>query len=116
MAEPRIHGTYPFDDYGADYANCWVRLRDLSVAKAAALTGVPLPPVVEEGQTYLWLNKGYILLTGTREEGLTPLQASLVEDTARFSRRVAPGAQAVYLHDGKYSLIERTVALQTHRE
>ncbi len=118
MAEVKIHGTYPYDDFGEGYKPCWKRLRELSLEEAATLTKTPLAAACgEEGDVYLWLNKGYIVLgVGEQLSKLTSGCVARVEGFFRFSWRIPAGAQAVYLHDGKYSLIERTGVAQTRRE
>jgi hypothetical protein len=110
MLDVKIHGTYPFDDLGADHEPCWKPVRPLSLEEAAELTKLELTTQEDE---YLWLNKGYIVLD--QEPTLTAATASLVENFARFSERIPAGARAVYLHDGNYQLIERTTAKQTQR-
>jgi hypothetical protein len=55
---------------------------------------------------YLWLNKGYILINA-KKEGVGGLTAALLEgQSGEFGLPLKPGTQAVYLHDGRYSLIE----------
>ncbi len=108
----RVHGTYPFD------GDRWKKVRSLTWQEAAKLAKIPeavikntsdSPDFSNIGKTtkYLWLNKGYILLEPPHE-GLTTIQAAMMEQTAEgeLGLPLKKGTQAVYLHDGKYSLIE----------
>ncbi len=105
----KVHGTYPYDDYGPGYTSCWRKVRAIAHEEAAKLTGLE---VADDG--YLWLNKGYIVL-GATDQGITGTGASFIENRAKFSKRIPPGTQAVYLADGNYSIIERTDVDQTIR-
>lgn len=75
----RIDGTYPYDDFA------WQKVRNIPLEEAAKIVGIKEEDFHKYsksfGDTYLWLNKGFIKIKGT--------------DTA------------VYLHDGKYSLIKK---------
>mgnify|MGYP001305427276 CR=1 FL=1 len=75
--ETRIDGTYPYDDGGE-----WEKVKQLTLEEAASLTKLSAADYTPAsfGNTYMWLNKGYIKVSA---------------------------AQAVYLHDGKYSLIQK---------
>lgn len=82
-----IHGTYP-QDYGP-----YKLLKELSHDEAAELVQATDKAKAEE---YMWLNKGFILLGH--------LGVRIPHDQRR--EKIVPGVQAVYLHDGKYRLIE----------
>ena len=117
MCDLKVHGTYPFDRKG------WVTLKGgwdqppFELRDAMELLGVT-PEQLYKRQVedialgryvYLFLNKGYVLL-GNQEDvlGLDGLGASLAGSWDQRSRTSLPvvGTQAVYLHDGRYSLIE----------
>lgn len=104
--EVTIHGTYPYDDE----SQRWRQVRVLSVEEASQLTGVPMERAernLRNNGVYLWLNKGYIVL-GAKYKGISALSAGLLEAFGGGCNRAWPvGTQAVYLHDGFYSLIER---------
>lgn len=115
----RIHGTYPHD------SGRWQHVRNLTVEEAAELLMIELDeheleaaarerePVrrgepVRWPNVYLWLNKGFVVLGAPDRTGLTELQAGMLEAALGPVDRSWPvGVQAVYLHDGRYSLIER---------
>lgn len=98
-----VHGSYPFDS-----GPRWRRVRGLTVEEAAELTGAPMrSPQRGSTDIYLWLNKGYIILGGNGV-GLSAVQVAALEEIFNRTEKPYPlGTQAVYLHDGKYSLIER---------
>lgn len=110
-----VDGTYPYDHYGK-----WRQVRNhLPLQEAAQLVGAQVTAEeIEEHETsrwgscYLWLNKGFIVI-GRRE----PTKASAGESmnlammemlgSGPERKGIKVGDQAVYLHDGTYSLIER---------
>jgi hypothetical protein len=98
---------YPFDD------DTWHELQDVSVDEVALLFGIPeetrarsnceqcrnMEPAkltcyfcerTGRAPEYLWADKGYIILGIPRG----------------VLRKILPGMQAIYLHNGKYSIIE----------
>ena len=96
-----VSGTYPYD------SRRWRKLRELTLEEAAKLTSLPITAeqleldlkyqagIITFPRVYLWLNKGYVVLDKSAPK-------------RRFMEpeNYPPGTQAVYLHDGKYSLIE----------
>lgn len=111
MERRHIHGTYPFDQHGA-----WRTIRKLRVDEVVELIGIKPEerknePCYCEGtgknDEYFWLNKGFIVLGFEAPLAGDELSCAMIElfDTPRV-KGIKPGMQAVYLHDGKYSLIE----------
>jgi hypothetical protein len=109
----KIHGTYPFDDPR------WRTVRKLGLKEVADLTGIEVTDAEckqhDEGdwvaQVYLWVNKGFIVIgEDAPEPGKYGFGCAMVE--CMLGGRVEAdgirsGAQAVYLADGNYYLIER---------
>ena len=116
MRDLKVHGTYPFDRKG------WVTLKGgwdqppFELKSAMELLGVrpeeldkrQVEDLAQGRDVYLFLNKGYVLLVAQEDAvGLDGLAAGLAEMFGTLGPRTLPvGTQAVYLHDGKYSLIE----------
>jgi len=98
-----VHGTYPYDS-----RSTWRKVKQITVEEASKLTGVPMKePQKGSEDIYLWLNKGYIIL-GAGGPGLSALQVAALEEMFGLGEKAYPlGVQAVYLHDGQYSLIQR---------
>jgi hypothetical protein len=92
-----VHGTYPYDMYGK-----WEPERWLSHDEAAELVGAP-----EEvrKESYMWVNKGFIVLGLPQDKG-RPLILEDVFFTVEL-KGIKKGMRAVYLHDGKYTLLRR---------
>lgn len=76
-SETKIDGQYPYDN------RAWKKVRNLTSEEAAKLTNLDIKDYEPGsfGHVYMWLNKGYIMISST---------------------------QAVYLHDGQYSLIDKS--------
>lgn len=102
----KVHGSYAFEEYDADYNPAWERVRELTVKEAAVLVGL-------EGQKseirYLWPNKCLIVPDlAKRGEGITGGQAIMGEMLGGvWFPSIAIGMEAVYLHDGQYFLLKR---------
>jgi hypothetical protein len=132
----KVHGTYPFDGGGWKRVRPLtieevVEMVDVSsiVRRDPGTCGLcegekKLPTIDEQAyytctrcegsgkqDEYLWLNKGYVVLNLPEETpALTATQAGMMELLAPPQLKgLQRGMQAVYLHDGKYSLIERTM-------
>jgi hypothetical protein len=101
----RIHGTYPFDGEKSR----WIHVKNISFEEACELTRVPEATRAMWPSGYPWLNKGYVVL-GAPKDGpaLTSLQAGMLEGAyGELGLKNWPdGVQAVYLHDGKFSVIQ----------
>ena len=114
----KIHGTYPMD------SGKWVTVeRRLPLDVVAKLVGVEVTEDEvkkhEEAQkdfipsgVYLWLNKGFVIidrpdLVGERWRGNLGLTFIEQLGGSPCVRGVKVGDKAVYLHDGRYSIIER---------
>lgn len=102
----RIHGTYPFDGEPCR----WKHLKNITFEEACELTQVPQATREMWPKNYPWLNKGYVVL-GAPKNGpsLTTTQAALLESPTdgELGLKLWPvGVQAVYLHDGHFSLIQ----------
>ena len=112
MDQPKIPGTYPFDEYDADYNPAWKQVRDLTLEEARELAGI----FHESEDGYLWMNKGFIVLgleQKTGDDGVTTIQAAFGEMMGGvLSPNIDVGMLAVYLHDGSYSLIERLLPVE----
>lgn len=103
-----LHGTYPRDNPG------WKMVKKISAEEAATILKIPKEKRTDPGQCslckgtrkfqahqcwecngsgkadeYLWLNKGYALF-----------------DQRPYGSPLKAGDKAVYLHDGKYSILE----------
>ena len=105
MREMRIHGTYPYDSS----MERWAHLKDISPEEAFELTQVPAEARERFPKYYPWINKGYIVLGASSDDpSLTALQAGFLEGASgELGTKNWPiGVQAVYLHDGKFSLIK----------
>ncbi len=104
----KIHGTYPFDEWDANYTRAWKHIQELTKQEAAVMAKVPESP---DGSH--WMNKGFIILELREQdehEGVTTVQAAIGELMGGvLSPNVKPGMKAVYNHDGKYYLIERVL-------
>jgi hypothetical protein len=118
MRNVKVHGTYPMD------SGKWITLeRRLPLDRVAKLLGIEVTEdEVKEhekgrmdyfaGAVYLWLNKGFVLidkpeLEGTQGEGNLGLHFVELLGGCPELRGVKKGDKAVYLHDGRYSIIER---------
>jgi hypothetical protein len=93
----KVHGTYPFDMHDK-----WNSLGRISHEEAAKL--VNAPEEVRQ-QQYMWLNKGFIVLGLPQDEGRTVIIEDMYFNVEH--QRIKKGMQAVYLHDGNYTLLER---------
>jgi hypothetical protein len=86
----KIDGTYPYDDPGCR------KIQALTLEAAANIVGIKpedFPKYSRAfGDTYLWLNKGFVMVRGSGNR------------------------RAVYLHDGKYSLVGWEPATTTRSE
>lgn len=143
-SERKVHGTYPWDDAWGS----WKRISPLTVDEAARLLGIPESErerracyschgdkFIARGvyQThcpccdgtglddeYLFLNKGYIVISPDAPKPGTPdLHLALCEQCTTSGvqvRGILPGMRAVYLHDGEYTLIEKQDPYRTQRE
>lgn len=113
----KIHGTYPHDAFGK-----WRTVEQyLSLARVAKLVGVEVTEEEIEkhdngdgwsDSVYLWLNKGFVLIgkpkvNGVGEEGYLGVACMEMLGSSPAVKDIEVGDQAVYLHDGSYSLIER---------
>lgn len=112
-----VHGTYPFD------CPRWRRVRALDdLQEVSDLLGLGLDSDVvtqhnESGyersdKVYLWLNKGYVIIgddapQGVPSEGNMSLAMMEMFGGSPEVKDIRAGAQAVYLQDGSYILIER---------
>jgi hypothetical protein len=109
-----VDGTYPYDSHEK-----WRHVRDLTLVEAAKLVGVEVAVAeVEEhecarwGTCFLWLNKGFVLLgkeprPEKASESFALAMAEMFAVCGPERKGIKVGDQAVYLHDGLYSLIER---------
>jgi hypothetical protein len=125
MFKVRCHGTYPLD------GGNWTIVRGLTVPEVAKLLGLTEPLGKEflprdpaeyndfefsnscwdcGPDRYLFLNKGYVIL-GDRAPKSPPSELSLAVMEQLISGEVGPavesGTEAVYVHDGRYMLIQR---------
>lgn len=116
----RIHGTYPFDTWGK-----WKTVRhDLSLLEVSQLLNIEVTKEeidkhdAEEKDhayhsIYLWLNKGFVLLkkmpaeAGAGQDQLLVVACMELLGGSPSVNGIEVGDQAIYLHDGSYSLIER---------
>jgi hypothetical protein len=105
MRHMPVHGTYPFD------SGRWRNVRELSVEEAMTLAKTPPENMLEWPRNYPWINKGFIVLdlelpkVGDMDLAMLEL---LIPEAAVQPGGIPIGAQAVYLHDGKLSLIQYT--------
>lgn len=102
----KVHGTYPWDE-----GPKWKRLESITWKEAAKLMGIDEASVFVDrgdGDVYLWLNKGFVVLDLPKDEGATASQMAAVEMVGSARHKdIRPGMRAIYLHDGQYSLLER---------
>lgn len=97
------HGTYPFD------GDRWRKVQNLFPYEAMKLAGVPEEEMALFPKQYPWINKGYIIL-GAPPSPANNLFLACMEQVTEGEvgmKNVAPGSQAVYIHDGSFMLIER---------
>lgn len=108
MQKIEVHGSYPFD------SGRWVRVSNLKPLEAAKLLGVleQLTPEdkkkAKSENLYLFLNKGYVVLDKPEMPPFSSLLLVLIENTTggEVGFNLPVGTRAIYLHDGRYSLIE----------
>jgi hypothetical protein len=114
----KIHGTYPFDAFGK-----WTTVkRNLPLHEVAGLLGIEVSKEDLEKHdggrkyldgVYLWLNKGFVLLkdmpeeAGVGEDGYLGVACMEMLGGSPSVKDIQVGDQAIYLHDGSYSLIKR---------
>ncbi len=112
-----VHGTYPMD------SSRWRQIREVQdLQEVADLLKIEVEPnlVAQHNSSrgnwsknvYLWLNKGYIVI-GVAPKGV-PSESFALTMVEMFGgspevKNIEEGAQALYLHDGAYYLIERAV-------
>lgn len=103
----KVHGTYPFDEHDANWNPAWRRIRFLKPEEAAKL----LKYVGTEPLVNVFLNKGFIVLNlekTTGDDGISPIQAAVGEMMGgALTPNIEPGMNAIYNHDGQFSLIKR---------
>ena len=99
----QAHGTYPFD------GNRWRKVKALEPAEGMQLVGIDAKTAAMFPKHYPWINKGYVILGASpiKGNGLMLAFAELMTDGEVGMAGIAKGAQAVYIHDGHFSLIER---------
>lgn len=111
IRQMKIHGTYPYDSFK------WSHVRDITREEAAKLVNAPQELIDDrEGDKryprYLWMNKGYIVLNQPHMESARTepgLVYALLESvmTDMEPKGIPVGSEAVYLHDGNYSIIKK---------
>lgn len=106
-----VHGTYPHD------TGKWKTVRNLTLQEAADLVGTTVTPEEVEdhesstfGSVYFWINKGFVVIGRSELQGApsNSLGLACMEMFCTPEHKdIQVGDQAVYIHDGSYTLIER---------
>lgn len=100
----QVHGTYPFD------GGRWWRVRELEPEEAMKMAGCDQETRDRWPDRYPWLNKGYIILgelgQSTPTGGGFGLHMAELMTDGEVGGPLPPGTQAVYIHDGSFSLIQ----------
>lgn len=106
MTPMNVHGTYPYGESGCP----WKKIRDLTFEEAADMVKTPKEDREEAKHCGLWINKGYVVLElmETGNTGISSFQVGVLDSILEVrSLNIETGMRAVYLHDGRYSLLER---------
>ena len=99
-----VHGMYP--------GHAWKTVRWIGAEEAAALLGVAMDAemkeLARESALYLFLNEGYVVL-GAPPSNLSELELAVLEQAcpSRDGQLWPVGARAIYLRNGRYSIIQR---------
>ena len=112
-----VHGTYPYDNT----KNRWTHVRSLEPDEAMDMVGVPEDIRKNWPRNGPWINKGYILLgaDALNIRGLDDASVIIGEllhpdDEVSPFQALPKGQQAVYLHDGQFSLIQHGGKMTYH--
>jgi len=120
MTHMKINGTYPHDSREFP----WMVVKQLDLEEVIALLHPPeeLVKEVKEGgyherwgwRRFLFINKGYVTLpleTGAEPPKISSATAGALDAFLQVETPTPVGTRAVYMHDGKYSLIERVAPI-----
>lgn len=108
LKNPQVTGTYAGDIINAKFGQVvWYRVHGLKPMEAARRLGFNVKSftpeekaLVSSEQWYPFLNKGYVVVD--RKSGL------LTEESQATPQSQCPiGAEAIYLHDGRFSIVRK---------